>query len=74
MKTEYVINQLKEISAGMENAIEWGNDCMNYAMEQWSWKYGYEWEKDKANSEAVLDKLKSLISELEAEYEKSKDV
>jgi len=67
MKTESIINQLKEISIGMEETLEWGNDCMNYAMTSWSWKYGDGWEKDKANSEAIMGKLVRLIEELEAE-------
>lgn len=67
MKTEDLIQTLKEVAIGMEETIEWGNDCMNYAMPSWHWKYGYEWEKDKANSEVTLDKLKNLIAELESE-------
>ena len=64
-----LIDRLEEVWEAFDSTVDWGQDCMGYAMPQWGWKYGDSWREDEAKAIAGKVELKNIIIELRRWYE-----
>ena len=60
-----VAERLETIWKAFDDAVDWGQDCMGYALQGWDWKYGDYWRKQEAEAIAAKVELKNLIVELQ---------
>ena len=64
MKQEKLLKRLEAVLAGLDSAIDWGQDCMTYALQSWEYKYGEEWRSDELKAIAAKKELIDIIAEL----------
>lgn len=67
MNDKELIIRLKAIHIQFDGAIDWGQDCMSYAMSWWEYKYGEMWRADEHNAIEAKRDLHDLIQQLEHE-------
>lgn len=67
MTDKELITRLKNILIQFDCAIDWGQDCMLYAMVEWERKHGEMWRTDEHNAIDAKRNLHDLIQQLEHE-------
>lgn len=59
-----IARTLEEIWKAFDDAVDWGQDCMGYALQGWDWKYGEYWRDQEARAIEAKRELKNIIIEL----------
>lgn len=67
MTDKELITRLKSLLIQFDHAIDWGQDCMLYAMVEWERKHGEIWRMDEHHAIEAKRELSDLIRQLEHE-------